>query len=47
MDYITKADAIKTTWMILEGLGYRKSDNVELQKTVSDVFDTCPSKETT
>lgn len=42
-DYFLKeSDAIKTTWMILEGLGYSKRDNLGLQEVVKKVFDTCP-----
>lgn len=42
-DYLLKeSDAIKTTWMILEGLGYFKKENADLQDTVEKVFSTCP-----
>lgn len=41
--YILEEDAIKTTWMILNGLGYYEGDNVSLVNDVRDVFDTAPS----
>ena len=43
--YINVKDAIETTWMILEGLGYRKAENAELEATVKTVFDTTPYME--
>ena len=42
-EYITIQNAIRTTWMILEGLGFRESENGELAKTVEEVFDTAPA----
>lgn len=42
MDLITKETAEKTTWMILEGLGYSKKNNTDLVKTVHEIFDTAP-----
>ena len=41
---ITVENAIKTAWMILNGLGYSKDSNSELAKTVEEVFQTCPSE---
>lgn len=41
--YISVETAIKTTWMILDGLGYRERENLELAKTVEGVFDTAPA----
>lgn len=39
---IKKRDAIKTTWMILGGLGYTKENNAMLAETVKEVFNTAP-----
>ena len=39
---LKESDAIKTAWMILEGLGYSKEENADLQATVEKVFSTCP-----
>ena len=41
--YISVEDAIKTTWMILDGLGYAFDENPQLKKTVPAVFDTAPT----
>lgn len=41
--YVLQEDAIKTTWMILNGLGYYEGDNVSLVNDVRAVFDTAPS----
>ena len=41
--YITIKNAIETTWMILDGLGYAKLENPQLAKTIEDVFATAPS----
>lgn len=38
--YISVEDAIKTTWMILDGLGYAFDENPQLTKAVLAVFDT-------
>ena len=43
MKYIQLDAAIETTWMILEGLGYQKTENPQLAKTVEDVYATAPS----
>ena len=43
MKYIEVSDAIETTWMILEGLGYVKSKNPGLAKTIEDVYASAPS----
>ena len=42
---IAEDDAIKTAWMILEGLGYRKEENKQLEQTVREVFATAPAIE--
>ena len=38
--YISIEDAIKTTWMILDGLGYAFDENPQLTEAVLAVFDT-------
>lgn len=38
--YISVEDAIKTTWMILDGLGYALDENPQLTEAVLAVFDT-------
>ena len=38
--YISVEDAIKTTWMILDGLGYAFDENPQLTEAVLAVFDT-------
>lgn len=43
--YILVDDAIKTTWMVLRGLGYHEWTNEELVDTVEKVFATAPSVE--
>ena len=40
--YISINDAIKTAWMILEGLGYPRRENPQLAQTVRNVFNTAP-----
>ena len=42
---IEEADAIKTVWMILNGLGYLKEENPQLEQTVREVFATAPAIE--
>ena len=42
---ISVDDAIITTWMILAGLGYNKSENPDLVQTVENVFSTAPEAE--
>ena len=42
---IEEADAIKTVWMILRGLGYLKEENPKLEQTVREVFATAPAIE--
>jgi hypothetical protein len=37
---IDAADAVETTWMILEGLGYRRVENPQLEQTVCEVYAT-------
>ena len=41
--FISVEDAVKTAWMILEGLGYRNEENPQLRESVSAVFDTAPT----
>lgn len=38
-DYISREAAIKSTWMILEGMGYPRSENRSLERTVEAVFE--------
>lgn len=45
MKYIKITDAIDTTWMILRGLGYKREENPQLERTVRKVFDTAPRKD--
>ena len=45
MMYIKVTDAIDTTWMILRGLGYKREENSQLERTVREVFDTAPRKD--
>ena len=42
-DYISRAAAIKSTWMILEGMGYQRSENRSLERTVEAVFESAPA----
>ena len=42
---ISVDDAIITTWMILAGLGYNKSENPDLVRTVENMFSTAPEAE--
>ena len=42
--YISLENAIKTAWMILDGLGFHQSSNPELIETVNKVFDTAPAE---
>lgn len=42
MKYITVDDAIKTTWMVLEGIGYKPDENPKLKSDVDEVFSTAP-----
>lgn len=41
-DAISIEVAIQTTWMILNGMGYPKDQNEELDQTIKAVFDTAP-----
>ena len=45
MKYIKITDAIETTGMILRGLGYKREENPQLERTVREVFDTAPRKD--
>lgn len=42
-DYISREAAIKSTWMILEGMGYPRSENRSLEKMVEAVFKSAPA----
>ena len=41
-DAISIEVAIQTTWMILNGMGYPKDQNEELDQTIKAVFNTAP-----
>lgn len=41
--YISQETAIKSTWMILEGMGYPRSENRSLERTVEAVFKSAPA----
>lgn len=41
--YMTQEVAIKSAWMILEGLGYDRARNGDLEKTVAAVFESAPA----
>lgn len=41
--YISQSVAIKSAWMILEGLGYDRARNGDLEKTVAAVFASAPA----
>lgn len=42
-EYISREVAIKSTWMILEGMGYPRSENRSLERTVEAVFKSAPA----
>ena len=42
-EYISRETAIKSTWMILVGMGYPKSENGSLGRTVESVFKSAPA----
>lgn len=41
--HMTQEVAIKSAWMILEGLGYDRARNGDLEKTVAAVFESAPA----
>ena len=41
--HMTQEAAIKSAWMILEGLGYDRARNGDLEKTVIAVFESAPA----
>lgn len=41
-DAISREVAIQTTWMILNGMGYPKDQNENLDQTIKAVFNTAP-----
>lgn len=41
--HMTQEVAIKSAWMILEGLGYDRARNGDLEKTVAAVFASAPA----
>lgn len=44
-EYISREAAIKSTWMILEGMGYPRSENRSLEKTIESVFKSAPASD--
>lgn len=41
--HMTQEAAIKSAWMILEGLGYDRARNGDLEKTVTAVYESAPA----
>lgn len=41
--YMTQEVAIKSAWMILEGLGFSREINGDLEKTVTAVYESAPA----
>lgn len=41
--YMTQEVAIKSAWMILEGLGFIREINGDLEKTVAAVYESAPA----
>ena len=41
--HMTQEVAIKSAWMILEGLGFSRETNGDLEKTVAAVFESAPA----
>ena len=41
--HMTQEAAIKSAWMILEGLGFSREINGDLEKTVAAVFESAPA----
>ncbi len=41
--HMTQEVAIKSAWMILEGLGFSRKINGDLEKTVAAVFESAPA----
>lgn len=41
--HMTQEVAIKSAWMILEGLGYDRARNGDLDKTVTAVYESAPA----
>ena len=41
--HMTQEVAIKSAWMILEGLGFSREINVDLEKTVTAVYESAPA----
>lgn len=45
--HMTQEVAIKSAWMILEGLGFSRKINGDLEKTVAAVFESAPAADVT
>lgn len=41
--HMTQEVAIKSAWMILEGLGYDRAQNGDLERTVTAVYESAPA----
>lgn len=41
--YMTQEVAIKSAWMILEGLGFSREINGDLEKTITAVYESAPA----
>ena len=41
--HMTQEVAIKSAWMILEGLGFSREKNGDLEKTVTAVYESAPA----
>lgn len=42
-EYISREAAIKSTWMVLEGMGYPRSGNRSLERAVESVLESAPA----
>ena len=45
MKYIEVGNAIKSAWMVLEGMGYREKENPQLSFVVRAVFESAPEED--
>lgn len=45
--HMTQEVAIKSAWMILEGLGFSREINGDLEKTVTAVYESAPAADVT
>ncbi len=42
-EYISKENAVKTAWMVLEGIGFARSKNPKFANALESVYATCPA----